>query len=269
MLSVYAGIDVGAQSVKAALFDGERILGEMCVVTEEESQKAARGVYQALLSELGLTTTAIARILVTGWGADDITFADGRSSEQLCAVRGACFHNKNARTVIDMGAEGCRVMKVDPDGSLVDFTNNSRCASGTGSFVELGAIYLKTPIEKMGALSLAADGVADVSSTCAVFAESVIISNIHKGESRERIAAGIHKSAAIRVSELLGRIGAEEEVVMIGGAALNQGLIQAIEEMAEVKVHVPDQPRTAVAVGAAIQASLKKNRRSRKGAAVS
>ena len=258
---LFAGIDVGAQSVKAAVFDGEKVLGRKLVVTEEETDVAARRIYEELLAELGLNVRDVERTLATGWGSSEVSFADGTSSEQVCAARGARWLFPAARTVIDMGAEGCRAMKLGPDGGLLDFANNAKCASGTGSFIELGAVFLKVPLEEMGPLSMAADGAAEVSSTCAVFAESVIITHIHNGESRERIAAGIHRSAATRVSELLGRVGLVEDVVIVGGAALNLGLVKALEEMTGATIHVPEHPRTATALGAAIQASLKKRRR--------
>jgi len=266
-MPLYAGIDVGAQSVKAVIVDGEKIIGSKVMVTEAEADSAAREVYESLLTDVNMRSTDVERILSTGWGADDVFFVDGKSSEQVCAARGARFLFPLARTVLDMGAEGCRAMKLSPDGILEEFTNNSKCASGTGSFIELGAVYLKVPLEQMGALSLAADGVADVSSTCAVFAESVIISNIHGGESIERIAAGIHHSAATRVSELLGRIGIVEPVVFVGGPALNQGLVKMLEQMNRICLKIPDDPRTIVALGAAIQASVKKKRRRQKIAA--
>ncbi len=100
---------------------------------------------------------------------------------------------------------------------------------------------------------------AEISSTCAVFAESVIISHIHNGESRERIAAGIHRAVATRVIELIGRIGLVEDVVIVGGAATNSGLVKALEEMTGVIFQIPENPRTVIALGAAIQASLKKD----------
>jgi len=258
---LFAGIDVGAQSVKAVVFDGEKILGTKVVVTEEETDQAARGVYNALLTEMHLNPTDVERLFVTGWGAEDVSFADGKSSEQICAAKGARFLLPTVRTVLDMGAEGCRVMRMGADGTLDEFANNAKCASGTGSFIELGAIYLNVGIEEMGPLSLAADGVAEVSSMCAVFAESVIISHIHNGESIERIAAGIHKSAATRVSELLGRIGMVNDVMFIGGPAINQGLVRILEEMNRVSLKIPDDPRMVVALGAAIQAATKKRRR--------
>jgi predicted CoA-substrate-specific enzyme activase len=262
----YAGIDVGAQSIKVVVFDGEKILGARIVVTEDEANRAAQRIYEDLLGELKLSGSDVEKIYVTGWGADDVLFADGKSSEQVCAAKGARFLIPTARTILDMGAEGSRVMKLSADGILEEFVNNSKCASGTGSFIELGAVYLQVPIEQMGPLSLSADGSADVSSTCAVFAESVIISNIHKGEPLERIAAGIHKSAATRVSELLGRIGKVDDVVFVGGPAKNRGLVRILEEMSGVSFKIPDNPQIVVALGAALQASTKQKRKRRKGA---
>jgi predicted CoA-substrate-specific enzyme activase len=257
---LFGGIDVGAQSVKAVVFDGKEIIGWKLNITEEAADMAARIVFQELLDDLGLKREALSRVFSTGWGASAVTFADGRSSEQVCAARGGRWLFPGARTVVDVGAEGCRVMKLTAAGAMEDFANNSKCASGTGSFIELGAVYLKVPIEEMGALSLAADGIAEVSSICAVFAESVIISNIHRGESRQRIAAGIHRSVAIRINELIGRMGVVPEIVLLGGTALNAGLVKILEEMVGMPLRVPENPRIVGALGAAIQAFLKKGR---------
>ena len=176
-----AGIDVGAQSVKAVIYDGEHVVGKKLRVTEQEADLAAREIYEALVEECGLRPEDVESVFATGWGARDVSFTDGRSSEQVCAARGARLLFPNAGTVLDVGAEGSRAMKLGPDGALEDFVNNAKCASGTGASIELGALYLKVPIEQMGPLALAADGVAEVSNTCAVFAESVIISHIHQG----------------------------------------------------------------------------------------
>ena len=117
----------------------------------------------------------------------------------------------------------------------------------------------------MGPTSRPADGVAEISSTCSVFADAVMISHIHSGESRDRIAAGIHRAVATRVIELVGRIGLVEDVVIVGGAAMNSGLVKALEEMTGVSFQIPESPQTAIALGAAVQASLKKDsRRNRK-----
>ena len=258
---LYSGIDVGAQSVKAVIFGGDKILGRKVLVTEEGAEAAARKVYHELLEDLGIRPEEVERIFATGCMAGELSFAERRTSEEVCAARGSRWLFPTARTVVDVGAEGCRVMKLGAGGVIEDFANNSKCASGTGSFIELGAIYLKVALEEMGPLSLSADGFAEVSSTCAVFAESVIISNIHKGESRARIAAGIHRAVATRVVELIGRVGLVEDVVMVGGGALNSGLIRSLEELTGTSFRIPDHPRTVAALGAAIQASRKKKER--------
>ncbi len=252
------GIDVGAQSVKAVIFDGKKIIGNKSAVTEKEADAAAKEVFEDLLTELQYRAQDVGKVFATGCGAGEVSFADKKSSEQICAARGGRWLVPTARTVVDLGAEGCRVMKLGPNGAMEDFANNAKCASGTGSSIELGSVYLKVPVDQMGPLSVTADGVAEISSTCAVFAESVIISHIHIGESRERIAAGIHRAVATRVIELIGRIGLVEDAVIIGGAAMNSGLVKALEEMTGVTFQIPENPRTANALGAAIQASLKK-----------
>lgn len=262
-----AGIDVGTQSIKAVVFDGERVLGEKVYITEEEAEAASKQVYEELLSELGLKTADVERVFATGCWAAEVSFAEKRSSEQVCAARGARWLFPGARTVVDVGAEGCRVMKLGADGSLEDFANNSKCASGTGSSIELGAVYLQVPLEEMGPLSLQADGFAEVSSTCTVFAESVIISNIHRGEPRARIAAGVHQAVATRIVELIRRVGLVEEVVLVGGGALNRGLVAQLESMTGARFRIPESPRTVGALGAAIQASVKRSRRDRRVAA--
>jgi (R)-2-hydroxyacyl-CoA dehydratese activating ATPase len=254
---LYAGIDVGAQSVKAVIFDGKEILGWKVLITEENADTAAGLVYGDLLGELGIDRKDIQAVLATGWGAGTVSFSDGKSSEQVCAARGARWLFPAARTVVDIGAEGCRVMKLGADGILEDFATNSKCASGTGAFIELGAVYLQVPVGEMGALSLAATGVAEVSTTCAVFAESNIISNIHRGYSKQNIAAGVHRAVSIRIMELLGRMGTVPEVVLVGGTAMNPGLVKALEEMAGVRFRLPEQPRIVGALGAAMQAAKK------------
>jgi len=250
-----AGIDVGAQSVKAVVFDGKEIIGWKVIITAEDADTAATHVYGELLRELGIAYKDIQRVLATGWGAGAVSFTDGKSSEQLCAARGARWLFPAARTVVDIGAEGCRVMRLGADGGLEDFATNSKCAAGTGAFIELGAVYLQVPIGEMGALSLAATGVAEVSTTCAVFAESNIISNIHRGDAKQNIAAGVHRAVSIRIMELLGRMGTIPDVVLVGGTSMNVGLVKTLEEMAGVSFCIPAQPRIVGALGAALQAA--------------
>lgn len=254
---ITAGIDVGGHSVKAVLLDGDAILATKLVVSEEEAGIAAEHILDALLEEAGVPRDRLAGIAATGWGRREVKCATTKSSEQLCAVRGARRLVPGAGTIVDIGAEGCRAMKLDEDGSVAEFAENSKCASGTGAFIELASTYLKVPLEEFGAISLQAEGRAEISSVCAVFAESAIISQMHRGESVSRIAAGINWATATRVVELMRRVGVKQEVVVVGGAALNKGLIKAIEVNLGLPVIVPTLTQFAVALGAAIQAQAK------------
>jgi predicted CoA-substrate-specific enzyme activase len=249
-----AGIDIGSHSAKAVIFDGRLLLGAKALVSDEDADTAARSVLRLVLADLEIQEDSIEGIAATGWGRRQVSFAGKASSELLCASRGGRWLVPTAGTVVDIGAEGCRATKLKPDGTVEESAENSKCASGTGAFIELAAIYLKVPVDLIGPLALAADGRAEISSICAVFAESAIISQIHRGESVERIAAGVVWSVATRVTELIQRVGVNGDLVLVGGGALNRGLIKAIEEMVGVRSVVPDRPQFATALGAAIQA---------------
>ena len=249
-----AGIDIGSHSAKAVIFDGQSLLGAKALVSDEDADTAARSILRLVLADLEIQEDSIEGITATGWGRRQVSFAGKASSELLCASRGGRWLVPTAGTVVDIGSEGCRATKLKPDGTVEESAENSKCASGTGAFIELAAVYLKVPVDLIGQLALAADGRAEISSICAVFAESAIISQIHRGESVERIAAGVVWSVATRVTELIQRIGVNGDLVLVGGGALNQGLIKAIEEMVGVRPVVPDRPQFATALGAAIQA---------------
>ena len=249
-----AGIDVGSHSAKAVIFDGRSVLGGHALVSEDDADTAARNVFRELLGILGLKEDSIRNITATGWGRRQVSFAGKASSELLCAARGARWLAPKAGTVVDIGAEGCRAIRLKSDGTVEESAENSKCAAGTGAFIELAAVYLKVPVDRIGPLALAAEGRAEISSICAVFAESAIISQIHRGESVERIAAGVVRSVATRVTELIQRVGVNGELVLVGGGALNPALVKAIEEIVGVRPVVPDQPQFATAIGAAIQA---------------
>lgn len=249
-----AGIDIGSHSTKAVIFDGRSVLGGHALVSEDDADTAGRNALHQVMTLLGLTEGSVSNLTATGWGRRQVSFAGKVSSEALCASRGARWLVPAAGTVVDIGAEGCRAVKLRPDGGVEDSAENSKCAAGTGAFIELAAVYLKVPLDRIGPLALAARSKAEISSICAVFAESAIISQIHRGESVERIAAGVVWSVATRVTELIQRIGVSGDLVLVGGGAMNQGLVKAIEEMVGVRPMVPDQPQFVTAIGAAIQA---------------
>ena len=170
----------------------------------------------------------------------------------LCHAKGAHWLFPSARTVIDIGAESSKVMRLNEDGGVEDFAGNDKCAAGTGIFLDTMAKAMEVPVEEAGELSLNYTEKARISSMCAVFAESEVVSHIHRGTSRNDILAGIHESIADRVFGMSNRVGIKDDVVLTGGVALNIGMVKALEEKLERKIYVPEDPRITGALGAAL-----------------
>ncbi len=252
---LFAGIDVGAQSVKAVIIKDNKILSQAIIITEEEGNIASRQCMEEALEKGGHRWEELKFTVATGVGKAEVSFAGKQRSEQMCHGRGAKFLFPSARTVLDVGAEGCKAVKLNERGDVIDFANNSKCAAGTGSFLEAMARIMEVSLEDMGEISLKATQRAKISNFCAVFAESEVISQIHKGYSREQILAGIHYSMADRISDLVGRVGLMDDVVMTGGGAKNIGLVKALEEIINKKILIPSEPLTVGALGAALIAS--------------
>ena len=158
--------------------------------------------------------------------------------------------------VIDLGAETSTVLKINDRGRVRDWAGQDKCAAGTGMFLQAMAKLMQISLDEMAEYSLRAKNRADISGTCAVFAESEVISHIHRlpPTPKEDIIAGIHASMVSRVMGLLKRLGIERDVAVVGGVAQDKGLIDIMEKELGFKVLVPDNPQTVAALGAAILA---------------
>lgn len=187
-------------------------------------------------------------------GSSTVRFSNKLRSEELCHAQGAHWLFDSARTVLDIGAGGMRAMKLNAEGKVTDFAVNSKCAAGTGAFLEAMTKIVHIPIEEMGTIAVGAKKKAKVSSYCAVFAESEVISNIHRGMPKENIVAGIHEAVVDRVVELLHRVGIHEDVVVTGGVAKNVGVIDGLQNRIGLKMKVPRDPQIVGALGAALMA---------------
>jgi len=249
---LFAGIDVGAQSVKVAVLSDNKLVFSSTTVTDEEGGVAARQALEKALVALGLPHKSLAVVVSTGIGKDGVAFATGKRTEEICHSRGAHWLFPSARTVLDVGASGYRAMRIDGGGKLIDFAVNSKCAAGTGSFLDAVTRVLDTPLEEIGIMAVSARKRASVSSYCAVFAESEIISNIHRGASKESILAGVCYSVAERLVEVLHRVKVAKDVVITGGVARNIGVVRALEEIIGLEAKVPQEPQIVGALGAAL-----------------
>jgi predicted CoA-substrate-specific enzyme activase len=190
-------------------------------------------------------------IVATGYGRDAIDFAHERVTELTCHAVGVKHLYPNVRTIIDVGGQDSKVMRIE-NGKIVDFVMNDKCAAGTGRFLEIVSSILETPLQVMGRESLKAKTQLSISSVCAVFAESEIISLRSKGYSKQEILWAAHNAIARRLVTMYERVRGSPLVVFTGGVALNEGLKRALEELLEVEIIVPKNPVTTGALGAAL-----------------
>lgn len=250
-----AGIDIGSISTKAAVFSDTRILGTKVIFTGYNAEQAGRKVLDDLLKELHLETSAIEKIIATGYGRNSVKFVNRTVTEIICHGAGAYFINPQVRFVIDIGGQDSKAMVLDSTGRVLNFVMNDKCAAGTGRFLEVMARALEVDLDSLGQLSLQADHPSRISNICTVFAESEVISLIAKGESRINIIAGIHESIAARVFSLANRIGITPPVFITGGVAKNIGFVTALGKKLGLSPVVSEYAQVNGAIGAAILAT--------------
>ncbi len=257
-MMITAGIDVGNKNTRALILKDREVISRSLVLSDFDHKKAALYSYELALSKAHMNKEDVNFIMATGAGQEEVTFANGRITEVGSAARGAVFLFSSTRTVIDVGAEESRAIKIDEKGKVLDFAINEKCAAGTGSFVESMSRALEITLEEMGALSLKGEKSVPMNAQCAVFAESEVVSLIHARIPVENIAKSIHEAMASRISSMVRRIGIQKEVLLIGGTAYNKGFIAAMEEDLELKLIVPaDYPEFISAFGAALVAADK------------
>jgi benzoyl-CoA reductase subunit D len=188
-------------------------------------------------------------------GAKAVTSAAKEVSEVRAAAHGAIHFLPSARTVIDVGAEEGRAIRVNDKGRVLDFAINDRCAAGAGAFIEAMSYALEIPLEEMGALSLKSTVEVPINAQCVVFAESEVISLIHANTAKQDIARAVHDAIASRIGSMVRRVGIENDVVLIGGMANNVGFREALERNLKEGVVIPETPEYVCAVGAALEAA--------------
>ena len=251
---VTAGIDIGHESVAVVILHDDGPLGHATFVISGEVGAVARFAFEQTLERLGIERASIQRIFATGIGRENVALADGHRTPMLSHARGAYWWFPGTRTVIDVGAEGSRVMRCDAAGNLRDFALNDKCAAGAGVFLESVAEMLDVPLAEMGGLSLSGSRSVVLTSTCAVFAESEIVAEIHRGSSRADILWGVHESLVAKIVATSRRVGIEPDVVLTGGVAKNVGVVEALRDQLRMDVAVPEHPEIAGALGAALLA---------------
>ena len=247
------GVDIGSLNVKAVVLGDDDVIAHSIVPCGDQIEVSARTAIETALDQARLSLDGLP-VLATGIGAKQVSFIQQKKAIATCLARGIRHLFPSVRMAIDMGAESTTVIKVNVRGRLADWANHDKCASGTGLFLQQIAKLMALPLDEMAKLSLGAHSRADISSTCAVFAESEVISHIHRDPPtpKEDIVAGIYFSVVSRIMSLCKRVGIEENVAVTGGVAINDGLVNILEQELGFKVLRSDAPQTVAALGAAI-----------------
>jgi predicted CoA-substrate-specific enzyme activase len=249
MKDYFAGLDIGSTMTKAVIMD-ETVLASVIGPTGPEHRKLANKVMEEALDKLSLSFDDITYVIATGYGRINVPFADKQITEISCHARGVASLLPTARTVIDIGGQDSKGIKLN-NGRAVDFVMNDKCAAGTGRFLEVIAEALGVRLEDMGKLSLAAGNVAEISNTCTVFAELEVVSKLAEGVPIEELIAGLHEAIATRIYGMVGRLKIEKDVAVTGGGAKNIGLVGALEAKLGYPVLIPEEPLLTGAIGAA------------------
>jgi predicted CoA-substrate-specific enzyme activase len=255
-LKYYAGIDVGSLATKVVLLDNDgKIVSYAIINSRSDPQKAAYCALNEVLSKANIKRDQVGYIVATGYGRIALDFVNRTITELTCHARGVHYLCPTARTVIDIGGQDSKVLKINERGDLIDFTTNDKCAAGTGRFLEVMASILEIGLDQIGEFSLRSNNPLRLSSTCTVFAESEVISLLASKQRKEDIAAGIHHAIAVRVGNMAKSLGIQKEVVFVGGVAKNIGVKKALEQFLKVEfVPLQVDPQITGALGAALLA---------------
>lgn len=248
-----AGVDVGSTQTKAVIINEHKeIVGRSLIDTGANVILAAENSYALALQDGKLREVEVEYIIGTGYGRYRVTFGNAQVTEISCHGRGAVHMFPQTRTVIDMGGQDTKAIRVSPTGEIVDFCMNDKCAAGTGRFLGAAAAALDIPLEDLGKRALEHTKPVRISTTCTVFAESEVLSWLGKGKKIEDILWGVHQSIASRSSSLMRRVGLEDEITFTGGVTRNIAMVTALEQRLEKKMNVSEESHYMGALGAAL-----------------
>ena len=251
---IVAGIDIGHLNIKAVVLKNSKIAACSGVSSDGPAASDAQHILDQAIRKCGASFENIDCIISTGYGSEAVQGACKHKSLMTCLAKAAVSYSPAVRTVIDIGAETFTVIKINGTGRALNFIGNDTCAAGTGVFLETMAKAMQVAIEDMGPLSLEADKIAPISNMCAVFAESEVVSLVHKGVSRSDIIAGLHKAIALRIIAAAKRLGIQENIMITGGVAKNVGCVSQLKKTLGLSIFIPDRPELAAAHGAALVA---------------
>jgi (R)-2-hydroxyacyl-CoA dehydratese activating ATPase len=255
---IVAGCDVGSLTTKAIILNNTRIISHALIRSSFNPEKSASEVMDMALNAAGLTMKDIEFCVGTGYGRERIGFVGKALSEISCHAKGAHWLLPSVRTIIDIGGQDCKAIRLDDKGNIVRFVTNDKCASGTGRFLEVMAKLLGIEMEDLGRLSAQSRNPINLAATCTAWAQAEVIVHLNTNTSKADLAAGINEAMAARVAILAKSVGVEKDVCMTGGVAKNIGVLEAMEKQLNVPMRrLRVDPQVMGALGAAVFAKEK------------
>jgi len=248
---IVAGIDVGGKNVHIVIKKDGQILGKVTGPSGIKKAEAVEKLYDETLKKAGLARKDIEQVVATGSAAKRVTFANGAVPDAAADARGVIKLIPTARTIIDVGAEEGRAIKISPEGKVLDFAINEKCAAGTGTFIEAMSRALEVSVDEMSKITLQSTQTLSTNAQCAVFGESEVVSLIHQKTPKPDIARAVMNAISGRIASVARIVGLEKDVVMVGGMAKNAGFVDSLKKTIEMDVKVPEDPDYVGALGAA------------------
>ncbi len=230
------------------------ILASIIGPTGPEQRRLANKVMEEVLKRANLSFRDITYVVATGYGRINVPFADRQFTEITCHAKAIASLFPRAKTVIDIGGQDVKGIKIDASGRSTDFVMNDKCAAGSGRFIEVIADTLGVPLDQVGELSLRSKKPARISNICTIWAQQEVAASLAEGTPVEDLLAGVHQSLADRICRMVNRLRVEEEVIATGGGARNKGLLKALSDQLGHRVRVPEEPLITGALGAALMA---------------
>jgi predicted CoA-substrate-specific enzyme activase len=247
----FAGIDIGSTMTKVMILN-QGVVASVIGPTGPEQRRLANKVMEEALKKASLSFSQITYIVSTGYGRINVPFSDKQFTEITCHAKGIVHLFPRARTIIDIGGQDVKGIKIDGSGKIVDFVMNDKCAAGSGRFIEVIADTIGVPLNQVGGRSLQSKNPAKISNICTIWAQQEVASSLAEGVPVSDLLAGIHQSLSDRIVRMVSRLKVEKEVVVTGGGGKNMGLLKALSEQLGQEVLVPEEPLLTGALGAAL-----------------
>jgi predicted CoA-substrate-specific enzyme activase len=248
---IVAGIDVGGKNVHIVIKKDGQILGKITGPTGIKKAEAVEQLYEEVLKKIALNRKDVERVVTTGSASKRVAFANGAIPDAAADARGVIQLIPTARTIIDVGAEEARAIKISSSGKVLDFAINEKCAAGTGTFIEAMSRALEVTVDEMSRITLQSTQTLSTNAQCAVFGESEVVSLIHQKTPKPDIARAVMNAIAGRIGSVARIVGLEKDIVMVGGMAKNAGFVDSLKKTIEMDVQVPEDPDYMGALGAA------------------